>query len=214
MVSLRFDSVGRVSIIHTHTVDGRVLVVMILQFQTSVRVPRNLDRLAPQYVLRSDCRTVASPDTSQTKVVYVMSMLENMLAAGGSFSEIQVSRTNRDTGESLRRISLDGILSPADMDDPKEVCKAIAASKGGTFSVGDASASVDGFTAAVGYNADATLGLDVTDLADIAIGGTTRDQIAEDARLCSAHLAEQRAKIETAAREARKTVPTVENVEA
>ena len=143
-----------------------------------------------------------------------MSMLESMLAAGGSFTEIQVSRSNRDTGESLRRIALDGILSPGDMDDPKAVCKAIAASKGGTFSVGDTSASVDGYTAAVGYNADASLGLDVTDLADIAIGGAIRDGVAEDTRACLAHLAEQRAKIEQAAREARLKSATVESVEA
>jgi hypothetical protein len=139
-----------------------------------------------------------------------MSMLESMLAAGGTFSEISVTLSNRENKESLRRVKLSGILSPADMANKEDVARAIAASKGGTFMAGDVSSQVDGFTASVAYNAEREVGLDVVDLMDVAIGGTIRDGIVKDAADCTAHLREQRLKIEAAAREqrtAKKAVP-------
>ena len=132
-----------------------------------------------------------------------MSMLESMLAAGGTFSEISVTLSNRENKESLRRVKLSGILSPADMASRTDVARAIAASKGGTFMAGDVSAQVDGFTASVAYNAEREVGLDVVDLMDVAIGGTIRDSIVKDATDCVAHLREQRLKVEAAAREQR-----------
>jgi hypothetical protein len=132
-----------------------------------------------------------------------MSMLESMLAAGGTFSEISVAVSNRENKESLRRVKLSGILSPTDMASKEDVTRAIAASKGGTFMAGDVSSQVDGFTAAVAYNAEREVGIDVVDLMDVAIGGTIRDSIVKDATDCVAHLREQRLKIESAAREQR-----------
>lgn len=132
-----------------------------------------------------------------------MSMLESMLAAGGTFSEISVTLSNRENKESLRRVKLSGILSPTDMSSKESVARAIAASEGGTFMSGDVSSQVDGFTAAVAYNAEREVGLDVVDLMDVAIGGVVRDGIVKDAADCAAHLREQRNKIEAAAREQR-----------
>ena len=135
-----------------------------------------------------------------------MSMLDAMLAAGGTFTDISVTLTDRDSKQSLRRVKVAGILSPADMANKTEVARAIAASQGGTFMCQDVSSQIDGFTAAVAYNAGAECGLDVTDLADIAIGGTIRESIVKDALDCTAHLREQRLKVEATAREQRNTV--------
>lgn len=134
---------------------------------------------------------------------FVMSMLEAMLAAGGTFSEISVTLSNRENKESLRRVKLSGILSPTDMSSKEDVTRAIAASTGGTFMAGDVSSQVDGFTAAVAYNSEREVGIDVVDLMDVAIGGVVRDGIVKDAADCAAHLREQRNKIEAAAREQR-----------